>query len=64
MNATEELLILDEIESAAREQRKDDNEYNRGFLRGIQEAASVLNIDPSKVAEVVQPWQHTTEANE
>lgn len=57
MNPTEERLILDEVESAAREYRNDDTEYNRGFLRGLQEAASVLNIDPSKVVEAVRAWQ-------
>ena len=64
MNATEERLILDAIQDAAHERSINDNEYNRGILRGLDIVASVLDIDPNDVLEAVQVGQNLTGVKE
>lgn len=57
MNATEEAEILDAITDATHERSINNNEYNRGILRGLDIVASVLDIDPNDVLEAVQAGQ-------
>jgi len=54
MNAAEEGLILDAIEDAAHKRNINDNEYNRGILRGLDIVASGLNLDPNDILDAVQ----------
>ena len=62
MNTTEERLILDAIQDAAHEHSIDDNQYSMGILRGLDTAATVLNINPKKVAEAMRVGQKSAEA--
>ena len=62
MNATEERLILDAIQDAAHERSINDNECNRGILRGLDIVASVLDIDPNDVLDAVRAGQDAMEA--
>ena len=54
MNATEERLILDAIQDATHEYKVNNNEYNFGVLRGVDTVASLLGIEPKKVAEAMR----------
>ena len=54
MNATEERVILDAIQDAAHEHNIDANDYNMGVLRGLDTVASLLSIEPKKVAEAMR----------
>ena len=59
MNATEERLILVAIKSVAEERNLNDNDFNRGILRGLDIVASLLDIDPNDVIEAVQAGQNS-----